>query len=180
MSAALTPIERSVRKARRRLFLQLLLNRLAVCWSAALVLGLAWVVAQPSLVPTPPPWLWWAVVGGLVALATVVAAVWAKAATPSPRAAALEVDTRFNLRERVTTALGLTPQEQATPAGQAVLADAAAKVAPIAVREKFPVRPRWHSAFVPALAGCIALAVLFPDTIASQLRAAANTKADEK
>jgi len=180
MSAAFTPIERSVRKARRRLFLQLLVNRLAVCWSVALLLGLAWVVAQPMLVPSPPEWLWWAVVGGLVGLATILAVVWAKLATPSPRAAALEVDTRFGLRERVTTALGLSPQEQATPAGQAVLADAAAKIAPIAVREKFPVRPRWHSAFVPALAGCIALAVLFPNTIANQLRAEGDPTADEK
>jgi uncharacterized coiled-coil DUF342 family protein len=180
MSAVLTPIERSVRKARRRLFLQLLINRLAVCWTVALLLGLAWVVAQPMVVPSPPDWLWQAVVGGLVGVATVLGVVWAKLATPSPRSAALEVDTRFGLRERVTTALGLSPQEQATPAGQAVLADAAAKVAPIAVREKFPVRPRWHSAFVPALAGCIALAVLFPNTIANQLRAEGDPTADEK
>jgi uncharacterized coiled-coil DUF342 family protein len=178
--SALTPIERSVRKARRRLFLQLLVNRLAVCWSVALALGLAWVVAQPILVESPPDWLWWAVVGGLVGVGTVLAVVWAAMATPSARTAALEVDTRFGLRERVTTALGLTPQEQCTPAGQAVLADAAAKVAPIAVGEKFPVRPRWHSAFVPALAGCIALAVMFPNTIANQLRAEGEGKPDAK
>jgi uncharacterized coiled-coil DUF342 family protein len=180
MFAALTPIERSVRKARRRLFLQLLVNRLAVGWSVALALGLAWVVAQPMLVESPPAWLWQAVVGGLVGIGTVLAVVWAALATPSPKVAALEVDTRFGLRERVTTALGLSPQEQATPAGQAVLADAAAKVAPIAVGEKFPVRPLWHSAFVPALAGCIALAVLFPNAIANQLRAEGEGKPDAK
>ena len=71
--ATQNPIEQSVRKARRRLFAQLLLNRLAVCWSVALGLGLAWVVAQPLLVESPPAWLWQAVVGGLIALGTVVA-----------------------------------------------------------------------------------------------------------
>jgi uncharacterized coiled-coil DUF342 family protein len=177
---ALTPIERSVRKARRRLFLQLLVNRLAVCWSAALVLGLGWVIAQPMLIESPPEWLWWAVVGGLIGVGTGMAVVWAKMATPSPQAAALEVDTRFELRERVTTALGLSPQEKATPAGQAVLADAAAKVAPIVVGEKFPIRPRWYSAFIPVLAGCLALAVLFPNAITSQLQAGGDAKGDEK
>ncbi len=180
MSAVLTPIERSVRKARRRLFVQLLLNRLAACWSVALLLGLGWVIVQPMLLESPPPWLWQAVVGGLVGVGTVLAAVWARLATPSADRAALEVDTRFGLKERVVTALGLTPQEQATPAGQAVLADAAAKVSPLAVGERFPVRPRWHSAFVPVLAGCLALAVLFPETVANQLRAEGEGKPDPK
>ena len=39
--------------------------------------------------------------------------------------AALEIDTRFGLSERLSTALGLTEPERDTPAGRAVLADAA-------------------------------------------------------
>src|SRR5205807_9817058 len=127
MSATLTPIERSVRKARRRLFGQLLVNRLAGGWSVGLLLGLGWVLAEPYVLDSAPPDLKWYVVGGLVALGTIAAVVWAKLSTPSASVVALEVDNRFALRERVTTALGLTTTEQATPAGQAVLADAAAK-----------------------------------------------------
>lgn len=177
-----TPIERLVRKARRRLFGQLLVNRLAVCWSVALLLGLAGVLAEPFAPVPPPPGLKWYVVGGLVAVATVAAVGWALLSVPAAASVALELDTRFALRERVTTALELSPTELATPAGRAVIADAAAKVAPLAVREKFPVRPRWHAAFIPALAGCIALAVFFPLPVVRKALAGddplAETKAD--
>lgn len=180
MPATLTPIERSVRKARRRLFGQLLVNRLAVCWSAALLLGLVCVLAEPFVTEPIPADLKWYVVGGLVALGTVAAVVWAKLSTPAAPSVALELDTRFALRERVTTALGLTPTQLATPAGQAVIADAAEKVAPLAVKEKFPVRPRWHAAFIPALAGCIALAVFFPIPVVQKALAGGDDPQAEK
>src|SRR5687767_14306501 len=122
MSAVLTPIERSVRKARRRIFGQLLVNRLAVGWSVALLLAAAWVACEPLLIEAAEPNLKWHVVGGLVAAGTLLAVVWANLSTPTRANTALEVDTRFGLRERVTTVLGLSPTELATPAGQAVLA----------------------------------------------------------
>lgn len=160
MSSA-APIERSVRAARRRLFLQTLLNRLAVGWAGALLLGLGWLLAEPWLLDTPPDRLKWYVVGGLAAAGTLLAVVLAVRATPTRAAAALELDARFGLKERVTTALGLRPDEAATPAGRAVVTDAAAKVAPLAVRSKFPVRMPRESLTVPALAGCLALAAVF-------------------
>ena len=176
----LAPIERSVRRARRRLFLQLLLKRLTVAWSVALALGLAWVVAEPALADSAG--YRWPVLGALVGLATV-AAVWAaRRGTPSVTTAALEVDARFELRERLTTAVGLTAAERATPAGVAVLVDALAKVTPLAVRERFPVRLAWPSAAVPALAGLIALSALYPLTFLTEAAAddtvAAVKKAD--
>lgn len=168
---SLQPIERSVHAARRRLFAQLLLNRLAVCWSLALVLGLGWVIAEPAILDSAADNLKWYVVGALLGAGTIAAIFWARAATPPLGQAALEVDNRFGLKERVTTALGLSDAERATPAGVAVVADATAKVAPIAVKEKFPVAPRWHSAFVPVLAACLALAVLFPIPLISDVKA---------
>ena len=156
----LAPIERSVRSARRRLFAQLLLTRLPVAWSVALVAGLAWVVAEPTLGDAAA--YRWQVLGALVAVATVLAVALARRGTPSVTSAALEVDSRFALCERLTTAVGLSEAERASPAGAAVLADALAKVTPLAVRERFPVRLTWPSAAVPALAGLIALAALYP------------------
>ena len=182
MTTPLLPIQRSVRSARRRLFLQSLLNRVPVCWSVAMVGGLGWVVAEPFLAETPVAGVRWWVVGGLVAVSTVVAWVWAKRVTPSANSAALEIDTRFGLRERLTTAMGLSELERNTSAGQAVMADAAEKITPIAVKERFPVSPRWHTAFVPALAGCIALAAIYPINTVTDLFAdtseTANKKAD--
>ena len=165
----LAPIERSVRSARRRLFLQLLLKRLPFAWSVALVLGLAWVVGEPAMGDSAG--YRWPVLGALVGVATV-AAVWsARRSTPSVTNAALEVDSRFELRERLTTAVGLTEAERTTPAGVAVLADALAKVTPLAVKERFPVRLTWPSAAVPALAGLIALATVYPLNFLSEAAA---------
>ena len=184
----LAPIERSVRNARRRLFAQLLLTRLPVAWSVALVAGLAWVVAEPSLGDVAAyrgP-----VLGALLTVATVSAVWLARRRTPGVTAAALEVDARFALCERLTTAVGLSEAERASPAGAAVLADALAKVTPLAVRERFPVRLTWPTAAVPVLAGLIALAAIYPqnflseaagnDTPAGKAVAAADPSAEAK
>ena len=167
----LAPIERSVRSARRRLFLQALVTRLPLAWSAALLAGLAWVVAEPFLGDSPLAGYRWQVVGGLVGVATVAAWWWARRVTPDAQSAALEVDSRFELRERLTTAVGLSEAERATPCGAAVLADAAAKVTPLAVKDRFPIRPTWATAFVPLLAACVALAALYPLASLSELLA---------
>ena len=165
----LAPIERSVRSARRRLFAQLLLTRLPVAWSVALAAGLAWVVAEPVLGDAAA--YRWPVLGALVAVATGFAVWLARRATPGVTGAALEVDARFALCERLTTAVGLNAAERASPAGAAVLADALAKVTPLAVRERFPVRLTWPSAAVPALAGLIALATFYPLNFLSEATA---------
>jgi uncharacterized coiled-coil DUF342 family protein len=189
--SALAPIERSVTKARRRLFLHALVNRLALCWVLALVAGLGWFLAEPWAVEAPPDWLKWVVLGGLAGLGTILGVVWAVRATPSRPAVALELDTRFGLRERVTTAVGLSPTDLSTPAGQAVLTDAAARVEKIRVPDQFPVKPRWHSALIPALACGIAAVFIFyhPNTArtaddeeaaAKAKEAAKLAKADEK
>jgi uncharacterized coiled-coil DUF342 family protein len=161
-----TAVDRSVRSARRRLVAQRLTNGLVLAWVASLAAGLGWFLAEPWLVEFPPAWLRWAVVGGLAGLGTVAAVTWAVLTAPTREQTALEVDTRFDLRERVTTALTLGAADADTPAGRAVLTDATAKVAGLRVADKFPVRPRWQAALVPVFAGALALAVVFyhPDT----------------
>lgn len=161
-----SPIARSVAKARRRLFLQSLINRVLAAWVVGLLLGLGWIFAEPWVLETPPAWSKWAVLGGILAVGTIVAIWRAKVRTPSLQATALEIDIRYNLRERVTTALTLDPRDANSPAGQAVLADAAAKIAPIRVADGFPVRIRWHALSIPTLVGClVAAAMLYhPDT----------------
>ena len=180
MTDVTTAVERSVRKARRRLIADTLLNSLFVGWAAALAVGIVWLLAEPWVMESPGENLRWYVLGGATALATLAVIVRAWWLAPSRQSVALEVDNRFDLKERVTTALGLAPADQATSAGQAVLADALGKVAALKVSDKFPVRPRWHAAFVPTLAAALVLAVLFyhPDTAgaASEDELAARAK----
>ena len=135
-----SPLEARVRQARRRLFTQSLLNRLGLWWGCALALGLVWFLVEPAAVAGAPPYLKWTVVGGLVGVGTVLAVWLARRAAPTSLSAALAIDQRFDLKERVTTALGLSAHDQSSPAGQALLADANAKLERVTVPGKFPVR----------------------------------------
>jgi len=171
--SVLAPIERSVASARRRLFLHTLVNRIALGWVIALGVGIAWMMAEPwvqsEVTFNFPKDLSWYVIAGSVALATVIATAFAVRATPTKPVVALELDTRFGLRERVTTAYGLDGPALESSAGQAVLADASARVEKLRVGEKFPVQPRWHSWLIPVLAVGVAAVFFFyePDTARS-------------
>src|SRR5262245_34295641 len=121
---AASPLEIRVRQARRRLFGQLLLNRIGLAWGCALAVGLIWFLVGPFVLPNQPDYLKWVVLAVAGGLGTVIAIWTAVRSTPSSLAAALAVDERFELQERVTTAVSLAPQQQSSPAGQALLADA--------------------------------------------------------
>src|SRR5262245_48994030 len=117
-------LERQVGKVRRRLFLQHLVNGLIFAWLAACALFALWWLARPYVfVSAVPPWIDWTVGSVLFVLATINAVVIAARRTPSAVDAALFLDHRFQLRERVTTSLMLEPELYLTPAGQALLAD---------------------------------------------------------
>ncbi len=60
--------------------------------------------------------------------------------------AAIEVDRRFGLRERISSALWLPVSEQNTEVGQALMADAQARAKRIAISDEFKFHPRWSSA----------------------------------
>jgi uncharacterized coiled-coil DUF342 family protein len=175
---AISPIESGIRSARRRLIAQMLVNRLAVCWAVALGLAFVWVLVEPFAAPTATAHGKWWVTVSLFAVGSLAAIGWTIRNAPSRAGAALEIDNRFDLRERVTTALGLDDTLRSTSAGQAVLADAAATVTPLRMKDRFPVRPKWPAAIAPAFAGLIALAILFaaPDQL-KQALAGEDTKA---
>src|SRR5262249_46875087 len=76
---------------------------------------------------------------------------------PSRLTAALLLDERCDLRERVTTSLLLSPREQPTAAAQALMADVNSRVADADIRSKFPVRIGWPAALAPSLAALLAI-----------------------
>lgn len=59
---------------------------------------------------------------------------------PSLRSSAIELDRRFQLRERISSALDLTPDDQQTPIGSALVQDAIRQAERIDVRDQFPIR----------------------------------------
>src|SRR5437763_9384774 len=118
-SASNSLLDRQVRRVRRRLFIQACLNRLVFAAVIACAVTAAWVLAKPYALGVTKPWVDWAVGGGVFALAGLTAVLLAVRRAPTPVDAALSLDQRFNLRERVTTSLMLRPDEQGSSAGLA-------------------------------------------------------------
>src|ERR1043166_1762893 len=116
-------LDRQVTRVRRRLVVQTLLNLGTLCWSTAFITSAAWFLVQPWLLTAAPPALRWGIAGGILAAATVLAGVLAWLWAPPRLSAALSLDERFGLKERVTTALTLAAGQIHTPAAQALLAD---------------------------------------------------------
>jgi hypothetical protein len=154
-------VQSQVAKVSRRLFAQLLLDNFVWCWAAALLCSAVWFLAQPWLLGTLDEWVRWAIAGGVFVVSTAIGIGLSSRRAPSPVAAALELDQRFNLKERVTSSLTLAPELTHSSAGQALLADAGEHVAKVDVRQRFPVRLSWTAALVPACAVVLAVVALF-------------------
>ena len=118
-------IRKQVDRARRRLWLELLLGRLVKCWFVALA-GAVIAIAVPKVIAIdglPAQWaeMW---LGGAVGAGLLVAFAWTLIRGRSELEAAMEIDRRFDLKERVASSLSLPPEAAETPAGRALVADA--------------------------------------------------------
>ena len=157
-----------VRRARRKLSLELFFRRLLRCWFVALIVAVA-AIGLPTLVAIDGLPANWAVrcSAAAIALGFVVAGIWTLLVRSSELDAAVEIDLRYGLRERVASSLSLSAEAAETAAGQALLSDAKRAVARIDVTERFRVglgaRP-WLP-LVPAVAAFV-LATLIEDPAA--------------
>jgi septal ring factor EnvC (AmiA/AmiB activator) len=134
-------LRKQVARARRRLIIEQFLGRLISCLLAALSLT-AIAIAAPRVAVIeglPANWDMAWLIGGFVA-AIFVTGIWTFLRNRSPIDAAIEIDRRFDLRERVATSLSLSAEEQSSEAGQAVMKDALRAVGRIEVDEKFRVQ----------------------------------------
>jgi hypothetical protein len=166
--------------------LQTVSNALLWGWAGALVVAAAWFLTQTY--GFEEPWrssagLLWGVVGGVVLAATALAAAYAAWRAPSKLAAALTLDERFDLRERVTTSLTLAPGQEATPAGQALLEDVNQRLRDLDVSSRFPMRVSRQATLVAGGAALCAAAAVFLTLFfppASNVATASNSKDDAK
>jgi hypothetical protein len=148
-------IKRQVGRAHRRLVFQQFL--FVVGWSLFATLLIAAVgLAVPRiwvLAVDQQAWdLSW--VGGGIAAGFLMAGLWTWIIRRSRLDAAIELDRRFGLKERVSSTLALGPEELDTEIGQALVTDAVRRVERIDVREQFQVKPTWRALLplVPAIA----------------------------
>jgi chemotaxis protein histidine kinase CheA len=157
-------LRQQVARARRRLVLEQFLGRLVWCWLVALSLA-AVALAVPRVIALstlPAAWdtLW---VVGALAVGFLAACLWTYLTARSPLDAAIEIDRRFQLRERVASSLSLSPQDQQSEAGRALVHDAVRAISRVDVGEQFRVRLD-RRAFWPLVPAAIALVlVMFVD-----------------
>lgn len=173
------PLQRQVRIARRRLIVQQFCT--ALVWSsfAALVVALAAIGASKlwPLAGESPRWaaLW---LGGALAAAVIAAGGWTWARRRSQLEAALEIDRRFGLQERVSSALALAPAERGTPAGEALLSDSIRRVSRLHVGERFRLG-LGRRALLPLLPGALAFVLaVFVENKLSEPSAQAKAAGD--
>jgi uncharacterized phage infection (PIP) family protein YhgE len=141
------------------------------------IIGLAipklWVLNVASDV-----WVWsW--LGGSVAVGLLFAIIETYFTRRAPMDAAIEIDRRFGLKERVSSALSLDPEETETEAGQALVSDAVRRVGALEVNEKFGVTANWR-VLLPVLPALIALAIVLVPDAQDKAKAASSVDAKTK
>jgi hypothetical protein len=170
-----------VARARRRLLFEQFLGRLVWCLLVTLSLA-AVAMAVPRVVAIeglPVDWDAWWLVGSLGG-GFLAAALWTLISPRTALDAAIEIDRRFELRERVASSLSLSPDDQASDAGRAVVNDAMRAVSRVELDDKFRVRldRRAWWPLVPALAVFV-LATFF-DNRAAESANDPNSLANQK
>jgi hypothetical protein len=159
--STLPPLQQQLKRACRRLWVQAWLNRLIAWWSGGIALAIMWLLVQPLLLHSPPRWLAWAVAGSILSLMTIAASVVTAFKAPSGLTAALALDEKFDLRERVTTSVTLASEQAGSPAGKALVADANEHIRKLDVVARFPIRITKRAAILPALVAVLALVAVF-------------------
>ena len=171
-------LRQQIHRAGRRLALQRFLS--LVWWHlfAALLLA-AGLVGLDHFYPLGVKPLVWP--AGALGLGIVSAVVWAFATRRDDLEAALEIDRRFGLKERVSSTLALGPEQLDTPAGKALVDDAAKRVARLHVAEQFRLRlSRW--AWLPLAPGAAAflLALFLHPAVGENLVGGSTEKKEQK
>ncbi len=171
-------IRRQVTAARRRLVMQQFVGILPWALLVALVIAVIGLAIPKFVIIHVDSQVWiagW--LGGAVAGGLLFAIGWTLAVRRHAMDAAIELDRRFGLKERVSSVLSLRSDELETEAGQALLQDASRRVESIVVREQFGISVSAR-ALLPLIPVLVALALLLvPD---AQEKAKANTSADAK
>jgi hypothetical protein len=173
-------IRKQVSRARRRLILQQFGGIFA--WSLFICLSIAALaLAVPKIWPISgldaQAWLWgW--VGGAVATAFLSSVVIAWLVRRSALEAAMEIDRRFGLKERVASSLSLHPEELQSEAGQALVEDAVRRVSRIDVPERFGFSFHWRALLPAVTAAAVFVLAILPNAQFDPSQASASTVGD--
>jgi len=173
-------IRRQVIRARRRLVLQQFLKIAPWVFFVAFLIAAAGL-AVPKLRPigfldnAESMRIWtWSWIGGGAGLALLVSSLWTWLVRRNALDAAIELDRRFGLKERISSSLALRADDRESAVGRALLEDAARRVAQIRVAEQFRIAPRWHAVAPLLPAAVIGLLFMVENATSSQKQSQAN------
>jgi hypothetical protein len=171
-------LQTQVARARRRLIFEQFLGRSIWCLLVALSVA-ALAIAGPRIFVIenlPANWdsVW---LLGALGAGFLAALVWTLAQPRTSLDAAVEIDRRFELRERVASSLSLTPDDQASDAGRALVGDASRAISRIEVDEKFRVRLDRRAWWPIVPAAVSLLLVVFLDARVAESRLDPNSTA---
>lgn len=170
------PLQRQVRRAQVRLNVQRFLIVLSWFWFGTL-LAAAVAIAADKI------WTFGLLPGWTIGAALITglcgAAGWTWMNRHRNLDAAIELDRRFGLKERVSSALSLGEADRDSEVGQALVNDASKRAEALAVGEQFKVRPnRW--ALLPLAPALLALLItVFIDPLVDPETAEATTSVTE-
>jgi chemotaxis protein histidine kinase CheA len=152
-------LHKQLAKVWRRLWLQSWLNHLGWFWIAAFtVCFVAMLVPKFWFIPyTFDSWSRvWMIGAAIAAIGLSLLRSWWT--SPSRLAAAVELDRRFSLRERCSSALVLESQDRDSAVGKALIQDTQHQLERIDIRDQFPIRPAPQIGWTALpMAACIAL-----------------------
>jgi len=171
-------IKRQVNRAQRRLVLQQFLRVMGWSLFATLLIaaiGLAipriWVLGVEQQV-WDASWI-----GGSIVAGFLLAGLWTYLIRRTKLDAAIEIDRRFALKERVSSTLALNQEELQTDVGRALMVDASRRVERIDVREQFQISPSWRIALPLAPAIAVGILAMLPSAAMKQAEATSQQPA---
>lgn len=179
-------IQRQIARARFRMNFQVFLTVAAWCLTAGLAVGLVglivpriWALPYTASPQGATAWTWgWGL--GSVGVAVVAAIVLTWIYRRSTEEAAYEIDHRFRLKERISSALALSQAERETEMGQALLSDAEKRLEQVEVTEEFKIGARWPAALPVAFAAAVAGALFLPYAAESSVANPGTEKVDPR
>ena len=125
------------------------------CWFAALVIALGIVLAGKRWPMGVADWAWGA---GALGLGLVAAMIWAVVRGRGTLDAAMEIDRRFGLKERISSTLAMSEVERRSDVGRALVDDAIRRARRLDVRERIKVSAG-RSLWLPLVPGVLAVLV---------------------
>ncbi len=175
-------LRKQVGRAHRRIVFQRFLGILCWCWFATLLVAAAGIAISkywPEQMAAVADWHW---ISGALATGLVAALGWTLLRRQDALDAAIEVDRRFGLRERVSSVLSLSPTELDTPIGKALVEDAQRRIDKLYIPEHFRVRlGRWSLLpLLPAVAAFLIALFVPPRVIEQQAEAKQDVAAVKK